>query len=276
MNPLARVACVIALSSGLATGCVTSGTHEALQKKYDDCTTRGTELEQALEAERKMVAQLTSEKAEVAARLDKAQQEKASLLSDQSQLEASIQQMQLALAELERRKAEADARVAEFRSLLDRFKPLMDAGKLRVRIVDGRMVVQMATDVLFGSGSAKLSDEGQTAVAEVAGLLASLEGKRFQIEGHTDNVPIKTARYPSNWELAAGRALTVVKTMIEAGLDAARVSGASYGEFKPVADNETPEGRSENRRIEIVVVPDLSTLPGFDELQKLGTEQASL
>jgi chemotaxis protein MotB len=83
-------------------------------------------------------------------------------------------------------------------------------------------------------------------------------------------VGIKTAQYPSNWELAAARALTVVKTMVEAGLPADRISAASFGEFKPFKPNDTAEGKAANRRIEIVVVPDLSSLPGFDELKKVG------
>ena len=72
----------------------------------------------------------------------------------------------------------------------------------------------------------------------------------------------------SNWELAAARALTVVKTMVEAGLPAERISAASYGEHKPARANDSQEGKAANRRIEIVVVPDLSSLPGFDELKR--------
>ena len=98
--------------------------------------------------------------------------------------------------------------------------------------------------------------------------LSTIPERRFQVEGHTDNVPIKTAQFPSNWELAAARALIVTKTMVEAGLPGERVSAASFGESKPAVSNDTPDGKAQNRRIEIVVVPDLSTLPGFDELQK--------
>jgi chemotaxis protein MotB len=83
-------------------------------------------------------------------------------------------------------------------------------------------------------------------------------------------VPIKTEKYPSNWELASARALTVVRTMIGAGMPATRVSAASYGEFKPVAANDGADGKKANRRIEIVVVPDLSNLPGFEELKQAG------
>jgi len=184
-------------------------------------------------------------------------------------MEASVAEMTTALAELQKRKDEAEARMGEYRQLLSKFRALIDAGKLKVRIVEGRMVVVLASDVLFPSGSATLSRDGRAAVAEVAGLLASIPRRQFQVEGHTDNVPISTAQYPSNWELAAARALHVVKTMREAGMPEPRISAASFGDSKPAATNESSEGRAQNRRIEITIVPDLSTLPGFEELQRV-------
>jgi chemotaxis protein MotB len=108
----------------------------------------------------------------------------------------------------------------------------------------------------------------QEAIKEVAAQHATNKDRRYQVEGHTDNQRISTATFPSNWELASARALTVVKTMIDSGLGAERVSAASYAETQPVQPNETPEGRSANRRVAIVVVPDLSSLPGYDELKK--------
>ncbi len=196
--------------------------------------------------------------------------EKAGLVSDKSKLKASVAEMEGALKEAAARRAEAEKRVAEFRDLLLRFKKLIDAGQLRVQIVDGRMVVVLATDILFASGKADLSDGGKTALTEVGGVLAALGDRAFQVEGHTDNVPIATDRFPSNWELASARAIVVVKTLITAGVGADHVSAASFADTHPVADNSTPEGKKVNRRIEIVLVPDLSTLPGFDELQKVG------
>lgn len=266
-----RVIALATLAGLLATGCVTSGTHEALQTKYKAEQQKSQSLEQQLAAEQDKVAQLTAEVATLNKRIEELNAEKAAMMGNQAALEGSISEMQRALAELEARKRAAEARVAEFRRLVDRFKPLVDAGRLRVKIVEGRMVVELATDILFASGSADLSDDGKAAITEVAGLLASIPDRRFQVEGHTDNVPIKTNRFPSNWELAAARAITVVKTMIEAGMGPERVSAASYGEYKPTAENDTKENKARNRRIEIVVVPDLSDLPGFDELNKIST-----
>jgi chemotaxis protein MotB len=196
----------------------------------------------------------------------------ATATKDKSRLLASVEDMTRALADLEKRRAEAEARVAEFKNLLARFRSLIDAGKLKVKIIDGRMVVVLATDILFASGSASLSKEGRTAIGEVAQVLRTIPQRAFQVEGHTDTVRIATAQYPSNWELAAARAITVLKTMVEGGLAPDRVSAASFGETRPVATNETQDGKALNRRIEIIIVPDLSTLPGFEELKRVGAE----
>lgn len=259
----------------LLTGCVSSGRYEALEKQYKDEQARSQSLEQQLAAEQEKVSRLEAEVATLSKRIEELNAEKVAMLGNQAALEGSITEMQRALAELEARKRAAEARVAEFRQLIDRFKPLMDAGRLRVKIVEGRMVVELATDILFGSGSADLSPDGKAAIAEVATLLTTIPDRRFQVEGHTDNVPISNARFPSNWELAAARAITVVKTMIEAGMPPERVSAASYGEYKPAAANDTKENKARNRRIEIVVVPDLSDLPGFDELNRMSTGSGS-
>lgn len=233
-------------------------------------------LEASVAAEQKVVAQLGGEiaalEADLEARraeLEALQGEKAALLKDRSRLKASVEEMEQALVELAARKAAADKRLAEYQGLLERFKGLIDAGKLSVRIVDGQMVLELATDILFESGSAELSADGQAALTEVAGLLSGIPERRFQVAGHTDDVPIKTAKYPSNWELASARATVVVKTMVDGGLSPERLSAASFSEFQPRVPNDTKESRAMNRRIEIIVVPDLSQLPGFDELQAL-------
>lgn len=192
--------------------------------------------------------------------------------SEKSELSQSIDEMKKALDELQKRKQEAEKRLAEFKELTAKFKNLVDAGKLKIKFINGKMILALSTDILFSSGSAALSPLGKSAIAEVTDLLASLKDKKFQIEGHTDNVPIITKKqFASNWELASARAMTVLNTMIGAGMPTDRISAASYGETQPVANNSTVEGKSANRRIAIVVVPDLTGLPGFDELNKMSS-----
>jgi len=279
----------------LSLGCVPKKGFEALQADLDatrvemelalyardetiaERDARIGDLEAALVEEQEDLAALEAEyekvKEEYEAALQELRADQATLISDRSALRASIADMEEALADLAARKAAADARVDEYGELLDRFATLIDAGRLRVKIVDGRMVMELATDILFKSGSASLSPEGEEAILEVAAILAEIPERRFLIEGHTDNVPISTERFPSNWELAAVRAITVTKTLIVGGVAPESVSGASFAEYRPVGDNETEEGRSANRRIEIVVVPDLSQLPGFEELEALADEE---
>ena len=277
--------------------CVSQGTHDELKRKYDDAQatiaqrdTQVGSLQQSLAAEQAKAAQLDAAVKEAQQQIAALQQqdadkqleidrlmaeaelqrgELASLIKDRSRLRESTEQLKEALADLAKRKAEADRRVAEFRDLLTKFKKLIDAGKLQVKIADGRMVLALPTDVLFDSGSAKLSKEGLEAVTEVAQVLQTIRERRFQVEGHTDTVPIHTERFPSNWELSQARALGVVKAMLDAGMDPLTVSAAGYGEYHPVASNDTDAGKAQNRRIEIVLVPDLSMLPGFDELNRV-------
>ena len=147
-----------------------------------------------------------------------------------------------------------------YEDVLGRFRSLIDAGRLSVSISRGRLVINLPQDILFASGSATLGRDGRQTVAEVASVLAEIEDRRFQVEGHTDNVPISTAQFPSNWELSAARALSVVKILVEQGVAPDNVSGAGYGEYHPVATNTTPDGRRLNRRIEIVMLPNLDVI----------------
>ena len=284
----------------LLGACVSQGVHEELKKKYDDAQAelgkRGEQvesLEQALAAAEAKAKELDAAIAEARQRNAALEQEKrdkeaeiarltqegqrlegelAALVKDRSRLKATAAELQNALSDLARRKAEADRRVADFRNLLAKFKNLIDAGKLQVKIVDGRMVLALPTDVLFDSGSAKLSKEGTTAVSEVGRVLKDMPTHRFQVEGHTDNVPIHTERYPSNWELSSARALGVARAMLAAGMNPRALSVAGFGEYRPAATNDTEPGKAQNRRIEIVVVPDLSMLPGFNELNRMVNE----
>ncbi len=275
---------VVLLVVLVGSGCVALKKYEALESDFRQTEQSLAEKERAiLERNQEIasfearvrgletrVADLDAALVRKKAELDEMNARQASLLVDKGRLAADVTSMRQALAELQARRDAAEAQLAAYRDLLSRFQRLIDAGTLRVKIVDGRMVVELATDVLFPSGSAELSPEGKAAIEEVARVLAGIPDRHFQVEGHTDDVPIRTPQYPSNWELAAARALTVVRTMIAAGMSPARLSAASFAEGKPVVANDSREGKQANRRIEIVVVPDLSELPGYDELQAIG------
>jgi chemotaxis protein MotB len=144
---------------------------------------------------------------------------------------------------------------------------MIDSGKLQVTLKHGRMVVKLPAGVLFASGSAELSKEGQTALSEVASILKQLHDRRFMVAGHTDNVPVgPPSPFKNNLELSTARALTVVAQLVSAGMNPARLVAAGYADHEPEHPNATEAGRQENRRIEIVLLPNLAELPPVPEL----------
>ncbi len=183
-------------------------------------------------------------------------------------LSQSLEDTQRAMEEMRARQDAAEERNRIYAQLLDRFRAMIDAGTLDVSIERGRIVINLKQDILFESGSANVAADGRTTLLEVAAALSELDDRHFQVEGHTDNVPIATARFPSNWELSTARATSVVMILVEGGVAPTTVSAAGYGEFHPRADNETPEGKALNRRIEIIMVPELQTLPDPGEVRR--------
>lgn len=169
-------------------------------------------------------------------------------------------ELQARLAELNQLREQSQRSQRLYESLIERLRGLIDAGQLSITNERGRLVINLPQDILFGSGSATLGREGIDALTEVGKVLATITDRRFQVEGHSDNVPISTSRFPSNWELSSARALSVVKILIDSGVRATALSGAGYGEFSPKVPNDTAEHRTQNRRIEIVLVPDLDIL----------------
>lgn len=141
--------------------------------------------------------------------------------------------------------------------LVEQLRPLIESGVLEVEDIDGRTVIGMKAEVLFPSGSAELSPKGRDTVSQIAKVLARKTDTNWQVEGHTDNQPISSAQFPSNWELGAARALAVLKVMLDNGMSGGRLSAATFGEHAPVANNENDTGRAYNRRIEIVLLPQI-------------------
>lgn len=165
----------------------------------------------------------------------------------------------------------AEAQLKSYKELLADFKPLVDRGVLKIEVVDGRITLGMASDVLFASGSAELSASGKDNISEITALLSKRVGDRdFQVEGHTDSEAINTAQYPNNWYLGAARAIAVTQYMVARGFPEDHISAASFADNAPVSSNGSDGGRAQNRRIEIVLLPELSELPGY---KRLMTEQ---
>jgi len=238
----------LVLAAALFGGCgVNKETH---QKVVDELTATQGELE----ATRKERDRLKSENDALADKLGLSDKERGKLAKEH---EASEKE----LADLRKQREAAEKRLQAFRDLKQRFAKLVDTGKLKVVFRKGQMILQLPSGILFASGQAELSKEGQTALSEVLNVLAEFKDRRFAIAGHTDTDPIKSKKFKSNWELSTARALTVVQFMIAAGFPATNVSAVGFGEFDPVAPNDNEGNKQLNRRIEIILVPDLSELP---------------
>jgi chemotaxis protein MotB len=170
---------------------------------------------------------------------------------------------------VEKMDARIDKMVAEIRELKADLQPLIDRKILTVEVVDGRVTLGMRSDVLFASGSAQLSETGKANIAELTRALSRRANDHdFQVEGHTDSEDIHTEQFPDNWHLGAARALNVAAFMRQAGFPEEHLSASTFADTQPAASNNTPEGRAQNRRIEIVVLPDLSDLPGYKRIME--------
>jgi len=125
---------------------------------------------------------------------------------------------------------------------------------IKVQVTETGIAIKIADPVSFESGSADVNPKLYGMLKDLAGVINAAPTSQIRVEGHTDNVPIRNARFPSNWELSSARALSVVRYMANNGdVDPARLSAIGYGEYRPIAPNTTPENRKMNRRIEIYV-----------------------
>lgn len=177
--------------------------------------------------------------------------------ADTSNYERTITRLQSEFAKLDRglsKKFAAKEKEAETASQMVDYLSEKGLDKLtQVDINAQRIRIQLATPILFDSGDARLKPEAIGVIDEIASLLKKIPNKVI-IEGHTDNIPIKTHQYNSNWELSIDRAINVINYFSSVGLPPERFAAAGYGEFQPIASNDTPEGRSKNRRIEIIII----------------------
>lgn len=128
----------------------------------------------------------------------------------------------------------------------------MDQDLIEVTRGETWVEIEVKSSLLFDSGSARLSREALAVLQKIAAILKPLQNS-IRVEGFTDNVPINTLAYPSNWELSAARAASVVHLFARLGIQPERLAATGYGEFQPVADNNTEEGRNANRRVVVVV-----------------------
>jgi chemotaxis protein MotB len=189
---------------------------------------------------------------------EKAKQEESEKAAQE--MASNIDATKAELDELRQQHADADKRLAAFKSFADKLRKMIEAGKLQVTTRQGRMIVKLPAEILFASGSAQLSEAGHAPLKELAGVLKQFPDRRFMVGGHTDNVPIGPSNFKSNWELSTARAVTVTEFLAANGVNPSRLTAAGYSEYDPIRPNATEAGRSENRRIEIVLLPNVNEI----------------
>ena len=224
-----------------------SGTTTA-QEEIERLQKRASELEAETARANDLVKQLSERDQNLSERLKSEAAEKARLEKERAAKEAEIQRLTRTHEELTK---SLEAEIAK--------------GDIKIKQVRDRLTINMVDRVLFDSGQSKVKPSGLKVLKQVSDILKKVTDKQIRIEGHTDNVPIGVKlkdRFQTNWELSTARATSVVRYLIEeGGVDRANLLAVGYADTKPIASNDTEEGRTANRRIEIALYPkDLSEI----------------
>jgi chemotaxis protein MotB len=185
--------------------------------------------------------------------LDQANARLTNAVAESQQDKGRIATLQSQVANLEKEQETASQKA---RGLEDEMRADLESKDVTISNLQGKLTVNILDRVMFDSGESVLQPDGEAVLRKIAAILAGHSEIKIHVIGHTDNVPIRS-RFASNWELSTARALTAVHFLTEkAGVDPRRVGAVGYGEYRPIADNSTPEGRARNRRIAITILPD--------------------
>ena len=261
----------------LVAGCgVPKKDHEAVLKQLEDTKAElastqkaKADSEEALNAKisglDNQIAELTKHRDDLQAQLDEANASLSMYESKTGGLEKALKATKADLDELKKQRAAAEARLRKYRQLAAKLASMVQSGKLKVKVRNGKMVIELANNILFDAGKTELKEDGQAALTELAAVLQTIKDRSFLVTGHTDNVPVKASKFKSNWELSTARAVTVVQYLQGGGVKPDKLAAAGYGEYDPVASNDTDDGKALNRRIEIVLMPNIDELPALPD-----------
>ena len=254
---------VLAVTALVFGGCVSKSEYMKTVETANSLEVDNARLKTELGAAGKRNEQLTADRAELdrllAARSGELGRSIAELRQRLGALESENIRLAQELTEAQKAREEKVKELSStYEQLVDKMKSEIAKGQVTISELKGRLTVNMVDAILFDSGRAEIKPEGLVVLGKVIEILKSVDDKAIRIEGHTDGIPISGSlaqRYPTNWELSAARAINVARYLQKQAINPAHLSAAGFGEFKPVADNATVEGRAKNRRIEIVLVP---------------------
>jgi chemotaxis protein MotB len=241
-----------------AAGCVTQGEFDKLQSEKNQ---EIASLQSSRSALEQQVRNLESQRESLEKQRDSLTKEKDSLTRENDSLTKQRDSLTEQVAALDAQRAQLQATEkqseARYDALLSNLSEELRKGQLQVRQLKGMLTVDVAEQLFFDSGRANLKDTGKQVLQKVAESLKGYEDKAIRIVGHTDNVPITKGLqkvFPSNWELSAARATTVVRFLQDTGIAPERLVATGRAEYAPVSPNDTTEGRQKNRRIEITLI----------------------
>lgn len=174
-----------------------------------------------------------------------------------SELEGDKQMLEESIALLKKSKEKEVKNVSgTYENLLKEMETEIKKGQIVITELKGKLTLDVLDKILFDSGKVEIKPEGKEVLNRVVDILAVTTGKEILVEGHTDNIPIAgnlSKKYPTNWELSAARAINIVRYLEEQGIDPQILAAVAFSEHRPVAENNTPEGRAKNRRITIIL-----------------------
>jgi chemotaxis protein MotB len=237
---------------------------DALESNLGSVTALKVKLEDDVAAREARIAGLVEYMKALEQELEKLGGDKAAMAD---KYKTALAEQQRLIDEMKARQARAQARLDTLKNMLSKFKKLIEGGKLNVRIRDGKLMLELPSAVLFPTGKAEISDDGSVTLREVASVLAQIREREFQVAGHTDNVPITSGRFEDNWALSTARSVAVVRALIEMGVDPKGLSASGYSKYRPTAPNDTKQNKAQNRRIEIILMPNLDELPDLSALE---------
>ncbi len=242
----------------LVSGCVSQGKYDLKSKEADALAAKSDELQTQVKSLSSEVEGLKKDRAAL-------QQDKAALEQTKAtEKEASQKQiaaLQTQLSQKAEKAEQLEKATQTYQDLTKKLEKEIQEGQVQITEMKNRLTVTMVDQILFASGSAEVGKKGKAVLDKVVAILKDVKDKRIEVDGHTDNVPIVSSlkkRFPTNWELSTARATEVVRYLQEqGGIDPTLLSATGFGEYQPVAPNDTDEGKHKNRRIEIVLLPPL-------------------
>ena len=182
------------------------------------------------------------------------QQKNAALQKQVSDLQTQNTQLTQSTTQLTEEKGQLEAKSKQYEELTSSLNQQIQSGQVEISELKGKMTVKLKDKVVFGSGSAAINKQGRDALDAVAKAFQGLKGKTVIVAGYTDNVPVAgKGQYKDNWDLSTERAVSVVRYLQTKGVDPKMLGAAGFSEYRPLAANDTADGRSQNRRIEIAL-----------------------